>query len=93
LGRLAAFLTAFYSIRLLYLTFLRETNSFKPIINTAHESPLAMSLPLFILSFGALFVGWLFRDAFIGLGSSFWGNALFVYPDHCLMIDSEFIPH
>jgi NADH-ubiquinone oxidoreductase chain 5 len=93
LGTLAAFFTAFYSIRLLYLTFLGDCNSYKPIIRHAHESPLAISLPLFILSFGAIFVGYLSRDMIIGLGTNFWGNAIFVLPQNRVIIDSEFIPH
>ena len=71
LGTLAAFFTAFYSIRLLYLTFLGNSNSYKATIRGAHESPLAMSLPLFILSFGAIFIGYFSRDIIIGLGTDF----------------------
>jgi proton-translocating NADH-quinone oxidoreductase chain L len=93
LGTLAAFFTAFYSMRLLYLTFLGESNSYKPVMNGAHESPFAMSFPLFILSFGAIFIGYLSRDIIIGLGTDFWGNALYVAPENSIIIDSEFIPH
>jgi NADH:ubiquinone oxidoreductase subunit 5 (subunit L)/multisubunit Na+/H+ antiporter MnhA subunit len=68
---MAAFFTAFYSFRLLYLTFLGETNSPKQVMNHAHESPFAMRFPLFILSFGAIFVGYLAKDLAIGLGTDF----------------------
>ena len=34
-----------------------------------------MSLPLGILAIGSIFIGYLFKDAFIGLGSSFFSNA------------------
>ena len=92
-GTIAAFFTAFYSMRLLYLTFLTNTNSFKPIIKNVHESPFKIRLPLFILRFGAIFIGYLTRDMIIGLGTDFWGNALFVNPTNSIIIDSEFIPH
>jgi len=68
---MAAFFTAFYSFRLLYLTFLGETNSPKQVINHAHESPFAIRFPLFVLSFGAIFVGYLAKDLAIGLGTDF----------------------
>ena len=33
-----------------------------------HESPLVMLVPLVILSIGAVFAGFLFKDLFIGHG-------------------------
>jgi NADH-ubiquinone oxidoreductase chain 5 len=37
-----------------------------------------MSFPLFALSFGAIFFGYIFRDAFIGVGSDFFGHSIFI---------------
>lgn len=71
LGVLAAFCTAFYSIRLLFLVFLTEPNGHKNILLNAHESTWRMNLPLFILSFLSIFVGFLCKDLFIGFGSHF----------------------
>jgi NADH-ubiquinone oxidoreductase chain 5 len=93
LGTLAAFFTAFYSMRLLYLTFLAETNSYRQIIINAHDAPFAMGFPLFILSLGSIFVGYLTKDMIIGVGTDFWGNALFTHPTHLTMLEAEFIPH
>jgi len=93
LSTIAAFFTSFYSIRLIYLTFLSETNAYKQIINTVHESPFKMMFPLFILSLGSIFFGYLTKDLFIGIGTSFWGNALYVSPQHLLICDSEFLPY
>ena len=90
LGTLAAFFTAFYSMRLSFLTFLSEPNGFKPIIIGAHDSPIKMALPLFILAFPSIFIGYLSRDLFIGLGTGFWNNAIFVFPTNLNMIDAEF---
>jgi NADH-ubiquinone oxidoreductase chain 5 len=75
LGTLAAFFTAFYSMRLLYLTFLAETNAYKKVMEGAHDAPIAMALPLFILSLGSIFIGYLTKDMIIGVGTDFWGNA------------------
>jgi NADH-ubiquinone oxidoreductase chain 5 len=93
LGTLAAFFTAFYSMRLLYLTFLAETNAYKKVMEGAHDAPIAMALPLFILSLGSIFVGYLTKDMIIGVGTDFWGNALFTHPQNLTMLEAEFIPH
>jgi NADH-ubiquinone oxidoreductase chain 5 len=71
LGSLAAFFTAYYSIRLISLTFLRPVNGAKIAYEHVHESPFKMALPLFILSFASIFIGYTSRDMFIGLGTDF----------------------
>ena len=69
LGSLTAFFTSFYSVRLVYLTFITKTNSFKNIIKKAHEPNFLMLFPLLFLIFCSIFVGFFFKDLFIGLGS------------------------
>jgi len=71
LGSLAAFFTAYYSTRLLAMTFLRTPNGLKHFYENAHEASFNMGFPLFILSFGSIFIGYLSRDMMIGLGSDF----------------------
>jgi NADH-ubiquinone oxidoreductase chain 5 len=92
LGVLSAGITAFYSFRLIYLTFISNPNGFKNAIQNAHDAPLPMAIPLFILCIGSLFVGYLTKDLFIGLGTPFWNNAIFIAPENLVMIDAEFIP-
>merc|ERR1711959_113533 len=91
-GCMSAFFTAFYSFRLVYLTFLARPNGLKSVIGHAHELPLTMGIPLIVLSFGSIFWGFLTKDMIIGLGTDFWQSALFVLPRHILVIESEFIP-
>ena len=91
LGSLAAFFTAYYSIRLLCLTFLRPANGNKFFYEHAHEAPLAMGLPLFLLSFGSIFIGYLSRDMFVGMGSDFWGNALYTKPSRQFILEAEWL--
>lgn len=93
LGSISAFFTSFYSFRLLYLTFLTKTNAYKSSVAHAHDAPLIMAIPLIVLAFGSIFVGYVFRDMIIGLGTSFWGNSIFVLPKHLTLVDAEFIPH
>ena len=90
-GILAAFFTAYYSIRLIALTFLRPTNTVKVSVEHAHESALPMLMPLIILCFASIFVGFLGKDMFIGMGTDFWGNSLFVLPSKQYLLESEWL--
>jgi len=57
MGISAAFLTAFYSWRLLFLTFHGKTRADHHTYENAHESPLSMLIPLFVLAAGSIFAG------------------------------------
>jgi NADH-ubiquinone oxidoreductase chain 5 len=50
-----------------------------------------MSVPLVILGFGSIFWGYIFRDAFIGVGSDFFANSIYVSPAHLNLLEAEFI--
>lgn len=91
LGSFGAFCTAFYSIRLLYLTFLSECNGYRSVFVNVHESSFPIAFPLFVLVFPSIFIGYLTKDMIIGFGTNFWGNSLFVYPENLSLVDSEFI--
>ncbi|RKP33938.1 hypothetical protein BJ085DRAFT_1503, partial [Dimargaris cristalligena] len=89
-GTFTALLTAFYSSRLLFLTFFGRPNGQKKIYELIHEPSFIMSFPLIILALFSIFFGYIFKDLFIGLGSSFWGNSLFIHPQHSVLVDTEF---
>jgi NADH-ubiquinone oxidoreductase chain 5 len=91
LGTCAAFLTAFYSMRLTFLTFLSEPNGYKHIISKAYDSSYAIIIPLFLLTIPSIFIGFYTKDMIIGLGTDFWGNAIYVWPENMNRVDSEFI--
>jgi NADH-ubiquinone oxidoreductase chain 5 len=91
LGSISAFFTAFYSLRLISLTFLRPTNGLKQIVSHVHEAPFLMAFPLCALAFGSIFIGYVTKDMMIGPGTDFWGNALFTLPEQLSMLDAEWI--
>lgn len=62
LGSFSALLTAFYSVRLIYLTFLANTNANKGIFKGAEESSFNITFPLLLLGFGSIFVGYLAKE-------------------------------
>nr|YP_009710062.1 NADH dehydrogenase subunit 5 [Coleochaete scutata]QFU80167.1 NADH dehydrogenase subunit 5 [Coleochaete scutata] len=90
LGSVSVLFTSFYSFRLLFLTFLTPTNAFKQNVAGCHDAPVLMAIPLILLAFGSIFVGYLAKDMMIGLGTPFWGNAIFVLPNHEILCESEF---
>jgi len=78
IGLLTAFITAIYSWRLIFKTFHGRFNNENITYEKVHESGAAMIVPLFFLSFGAIFSGYLFKDLFIGENHQvFWGKSIF----------------
>jgi NADH:ubiquinone oxidoreductase subunit 5 (chain L)/Multisubunit Na+/H+ antiporter, MnhA subunit len=77
-GILTALLTSIYSWRLIFKTFHGDYNNNKLKIDTMHESPLVMLIPLIVLAIGALFAGYFFKELFIGHSSSnnFWTDSI-----------------
>jgi len=81
IGVITTTLTAFYSWRLLFMTFHGKFNSSDEIFKKIHESPYIMLIPMILLGIGSVIVGKLFFQLFIGNQSLyFWSNSIIV--DH-----------
>jgi proton-translocating NADH-quinone oxidoreductase chain L len=93
LGVFGAFCTAYYSLRALYMTFIVQTKSYKKIIMGVHDAPLQMGIPLFILALASIFIGYLAKDMFLGLGSVYWDNSILLtnIDGHLRMVDPEYM--
>jgi len=91
LGTLGAFLTAFYSTRLLCLTFLVKPNGYRTVIGFAKETFSFIFIALFILVIPSIFVGFCTKDMVVGVGSDFFGSAIYVNPKTLHVFDGEFI--
>nr|YP_009511959.1 NADH dehydrogenase subunit 5 [Melanthalia intermedia]AXI97886.1 NADH dehydrogenase subunit 5 [Melanthalia intermedia] len=91
LGSLSVFLTAFYSFRLIYLTFINSTNVNRNIASDIREPTLLMLLPLIFLGIGSIFVGYFAKDLFIGLGTNFWKASILILPMHSHFIEAEWL--
>ena len=77
MGVTAAFMTSFYSWRLIFITFHGESRADKHVQDHVHESGANMLVPLAVLATGALFAGWYYHDDFIGEGRlDFWNGAV-----------------
>ena len=75
---LAAFLTAFYSWRLLIMTFHGKPRADHHVMEHVHESPAVMMVPLVVLAIGALVAGFALHSWFIGEDwQAFWNGSIF----------------
>ncbi len=81
LGEVAAVLTAFYSGRLIFLTFHGEPRADHHVMEHVHESPPVMTVPLGVLAVGALLAGWLGRGMLDAEGA-WWAGAIAAGPDN-----------
>jgi NADH-quinone oxidoreductase subunit L len=81
-GILTALLTAFYSWRLLFLTFHGKSRASQEIYAHAHESPKVMIIPLLILAIGSIFSGVFLSEYFIGDKQDlFWHHVIAISHD------------
>jgi len=88
LGLLAAFLTAFYSWKILFMVFHGKARS---DISKAHESPLYILIPLFILSVGAVISGWI-GYVMVDTHHDFWNGAILILDNHKALINAHHVP-
>ncbi|MGC2061740.1 MAG: NADH-quinone oxidoreductase subunit L [Thermodesulfovibrionales bacterium] len=70
-GTLVAFLTAFYSFRLIFLTFHGSFRGTHEQEHHLHESPKSMIIPLMLLCVGAVASGWVGIPHLLGGGAHF----------------------
>jgi len=69
---------------------LSKYNGYKSVIAKAKESNFIILAPMIILSILTVFSGFMFKDIFIGKGSTFFKNSIFIHKDNFL--DSDFLP-
>ncbi|MFT9330884.1 MAG: NADH-quinone oxidoreductase subunit L [Acetobacter persici] len=92
LGVITAFLTAFYSWRLIFLVF-HGAPADAHARDAAHESPLSMALPLVVLAIGAVVSGIALAPYYIGAQqAAFWQGSIFNAPDNSIMESFEHVP-
>ncbi len=92
-GTLAALLTAFYSWRLIILTFHGAPRADQHTMDHVHESPAVMLVPLVLLACGAVLTGFVFEDAFIGHDwHEFWQEAIANRPENHVLEAMHHVP-
>jgi len=93
MGIIAAFMTAFYSGRLIFMTFHGETRADHDVYHHAHDAPKIMWVPLLLLAAGAIFAGWAFAPFFVGQGyEGFWREAIYLAEGNEILENAEHVP-
>ncbi len=108
IGLFAAGLTAYYSWRLIFMTFHNKPawkDEAAPVAHhqdghddhhgplKPHESPWTMLVPLIVLSVGAVASGFVFYDFFVGHHEAeFWRGAIFTAEANHVLHDSHSVP-
>lgn len=92
-GVAAAFLTAFYSWRLILMTFHGKPRADHHTMEHVHESPPVMLWPMLILAAGSTVLGWIFKDQLIGADwRAFWGASISIAPTNHVLATMETMP-
>jgi NADH-ubiquinone oxidoreductase chain 5 len=91
LGSFGAFFTAFYSMRLSFLTFLSKPNGHKKSIINAHDSGVFISFSLIFLAVPSIVVGYLLKDLTVGSGSPVFGMSIFISIKNYNLYDAEYL--
>lgn len=84
LGICAAFMTAFYSWRLIFMTFHGKPRADHHTMEHVHESPRIMLLPLVPLVLGAMFAGMIgfYVWGILDPSLHFWNGAIMILAEH-----------
>jgi NADH:ubiquinone oxidoreductase subunit 5 (subunit L)/multisubunit Na+/H+ antiporter MnhA subunit len=94
LGSITAGLTAFYSFRLISLTFLTYPNAKRVDYLRSHEATIVVIIPLTILALFSIFFGYIASDLFVGMATDFFGNSIYFNPNYISIVEAEFsLPH
>jgi NADH-quinone oxidoreductase subunit L len=91
LGIGAAVLTAFYSWRLLFMTFHGAPRAPADVLAHVHESPKVMTIPLILLALGATFAGLVGLPMVEGT-DEFWRGSILALPEHDALAEAHHVP-
>ncbi|MCH9051483.1 MAG: NADH-quinone oxidoreductase subunit L [Proteobacteria bacterium] len=93
IGVIVAALTAFYSWRLILMTFHGAPRADEKVMAHVHEAPKTMLIPMVVLAVGAIVIGALGFDTFVGEGArAFWRDSIVVLPAHAALEDAHNVP-
>ncbi len=95
LGIAAATMTAFYSFRVIFMTFHGQPRANAEVMAHVHESPWVMLGPLVVLAIGAVFAGMVGYELFGGSVESredFWRDALLMLPGNDTIEEAHHVP-
>ena len=90
IGTIVAALTAFYSVRLILITFLTQPRSDSASYRGVHEANIYVIVPLVVLSVFAIGLGYVSSDLYRGIGTDFLSVSAPITPSLVSSVDAEF---
>ncbi len=91
MGIAAAIMTAFYSWRLIIMTFHGKPRADDEVMHHVHESPFVMLFPLAVLATGAVIAGSVFANSFGAGHAEFLGESLKVLPENDTVLKAHHV--
>jgi NADH-quinone oxidoreductase subunit L len=94
LGVMGALMTAFYSFRLIFLTFYGKSRVDHEVEHHVHESPKVMTIPLMILAFFSITIGWIGIPGALINHANLFGDflaPLFPHAEHAVGAESHWL--
>lgn len=97
LGLITATITSLYTIRMISYTFLNNPNGRRRIYSGMNgtgvpkKEELNYVIPLMILAIGSIFLGYMTKEVFVGIGTTYM-SSIFVHPQNSIGIEIEEIP-
>jgi len=91
LGTVVAYFTAYYSMRLIFLTFLSKPYGYKKVVCFAYDSGLNISIALICLAIPSVLIGYYCKDLMVGIGNSTFNSVIFINIKNFNLFDAEFM--
>ncbi len=92
-GVAGAFCTAFYTWRIIFMTFHGTSRAERHVQEHVHESPWVMTVPLMALAIGALTAGFLLHNLLIGPDwAAYWRHSIVIAPNNHVLERMEDLP-
>jgi len=91
LGTLIAYFTAYYSTRLIFLTFLLKPTGHKQIIHFAFDSGFLICFSLSFLAIPSILIGYYCKEIVVGIGNTIFNNVIYINFKNFNIFDAEFI--
>ena len=91
LGTVSAFFTSFYSMRLIFLTFLLKPTGHKQVIRFTYDSGFYICFALSCLAIPSIYVGYFSKETIVGIGSTVFNNVIYINLKNFNIFDAEFV--
>jgi len=91
LGTIVAYFTAYYSMRVVFLTFLSKPLGYRQVIGFACDSGFNISIALICLAMPSFLIGYCSKDLMVGLGNSTFNSVIYIFLNNFNFFEAEFV--